>query len=279
MDSLDLVALRQLDEREGESARQLVQPLLDDGDPRAVDALGELKTKMAWQDIERVFHTGWGSAQVHAAMWLWLEQQDPRSVPKLRSMLAANLEAPTFLLEIVGTVARIGGAETDEALIDAMASKHLRVVGAAATALFARYGWDAYEHEGAPILTLRCGLTSDFPSVRSTAIDELRALLVRRRAGQGDAQLGVVGAPLVARSAALGEIVQLAFRGAAAAMPTKATLDELQGGECDWAIDLLLGRLEQNDMRVIPLLQHLGGDRNCRINAALGDHAAGRRVG
>lgn len=275
MESLDLVALRQLDDLEREKARQLLQPLLDDGDPRAVDALGELQTQKAWADVERVFDKGWGSAQIHAAMWLWLKQQDPRSVPKLRSMIAANADAPTFLLELVATIARIPGAEADDALIDALASKHLRVVGGAATALFTRYGWDAYEHEGAPIFTLRCGLTSDFPSVRTDAITELRGLLGRKRAGESDAQLGVVGAPLASRSAALGEIVQLAFRGTAAALPTTATLDKLQGGERDWALDLLLGRLEQNDARVIPLLQHLGGNR---VLAALSDYNAGRRV-
>jgi hypothetical protein len=59
-------------------------------------------------------------------------------------------------------------------------------------------------------------------------------------------------------------------------VPDNATLDQLQGGERDWGIDMLLGRLERGDARVVPGLQHLGGER---ARLALADHQAGRRIG
>src|SRR4051812_26183205 len=112
LQSLDLVALRKLNDLEREKARQLLVPKVADGDPRIVDALAELDTPKAWADVENAFTSSWGSAQIHAAMWLWLKKRDPRVVPQLRSMAASNPKAPSFVIEIVLTLERI---DTDEA--------------------------------------------------------------------------------------------------------------------------------------------------------------------
>ncbi|HEX9100863.1 MAG TPA: hypothetical protein VF997_01600 [Polyangia bacterium] len=141
--------------------------------------------------------------------------------------------------------------------------------------IFVRHKWDQWEHPGAPIFTLRCGLTSIFPSVRGRAIDQLRALVAQQRAGVDDAQLGVVGQELAQKASALQQVLATAFDDKAP-IPDNATLDQLHGGERDWAVDLLLGRLEQGDARVVPALQHLGGER---AQLALADHQAGRRIG
>jgi hypothetical protein len=273
--SLDLVALRELDDLEREKARQLLAQHLDDGDPRIVDALAELDRPKAWADVERAFVNGWGSAKVHAAMYLWMRQRDPRVVPALRDLVKSNPNAPTFVIEVLAALGRIEGTDADEAILEAFASTHLRVVGAAADVIFTRHKWDQYEHEGAPIFTLRCGLTSSFPSVRAQAMDELRALLQRKQAGESDAQLGIVAGPLPARSPVLQELTRLAFQGTSQPVPDNQALDTLSGGERDWAIDLLLGRLEADDRRVIPALTHLGGER---VRLALADHQAGRRI-
>jgi hypothetical protein len=274
--SLDLVALRQLDDLERERARQLLVPKLSDGDPRIVDALAEIATPKAWADIERTFTSGWGSAQIHAAMWLWLRKKDARVVPQLRSLALSNPKAPSFVTEIVVELERIDTTAADDAMVEILAAATDPAVTSAATdRIFARHKWDQWEQPGLPIFTLRSGLTSIFPSVRANAIDELRRLIAEQRAGKDDARLGIVGQALAQKSAALQQVLALAFDDKAP-VPDNATLDQLQGGERDWAIDLLLGRLEQNDARVIPALQHMGGER---VRLALSDHQAGRRIG
>ncbi|HEX9100862.1 MAG TPA: hypothetical protein VF997_01595 [Polyangia bacterium] len=107
LESLDLSALRQLDDLERERARQLLGPKLGDGDPRIVDALAELDTPKAWADVERAFTSSWGSAQIHAAMWLWMKKRDARVVPQLRSLASSNPKAPSFVTEIVLALERI----------------------------------------------------------------------------------------------------------------------------------------------------------------------------
>jgi hypothetical protein len=161
-------------------------------------------------------------------------------------------------------------------MVDILAgAKDAGVTSSTTDRIFVRHRWDQWEHPGAPIFTLRCGLTSIFPSVRTKAIDELRQLITQQRAGQDDAQLGIVGHELAQKSTALQQVLAIAFDDKAP-IPDDATLDQLQGGERDWAIDLLLGRLEQADARVIPALQHLGGER---VKLALADHQASRRIG
>ena len=276
LESLDLTALRQFDDVQRERARQLLAPKIADGDPRIVDALAELDTPKAWADVERAFTSSFGSAQIHAAMWLWMRKRDPRVVPQLRSLAASTPKAPTFVTEIVLALERIETDEADDAMIEILANtKDAGVTSSTTDRIFVRHKWDQWEHPGSPIFTLRCGLTSIFPSVRSKAIDELRALVAQQRAGKSDAQLGIVGQELPQRSAALQEVLAIAFDDKAP-IPGNATLDQLQGGERDWGIDLMLGRLEQGDARVIPGLQHLGGDR---VQQALADHQAGRKIG
>lgn len=276
LEALDLAALRQLDDLERERARQLLAPKLSDGDPRIVDALAELDTPKAWADVERAFTSSWGSAQIHAAMWLWMRKRDPRVVPQLRSLALSNPKAPTFVTEIVLALERIDTPEADDAMVDILAtSTDAGITSATTDRIFVRHKWDQWENPGLPIFTLRCGLTSIFPSVRAAAVDELRNLIVQQRSGKDDSQLGIAGQQLAQKSPALQQVLAIAFDDKAP-IPDDATLDQLQGGEHDWAIDLLLGRLEQNDARVIPALQHLDGDR---VRLALADNQAGRRIG
>jgi hypothetical protein len=274
--SLDLAAVRQLDDLEKERARQLLAPKLSDGDPRIVDALVEIDTPKAWADVESAFSSGLGSAQIHAAMWLWLRKKDPRVVKQLRSLALSNPKAPSFVTEILLALERIETPEADDAMVDILAaSSDAGVTTAATDRIFVRHKWDQWEQPGLPIFTLRSGLTSIFPSVRANAIAELRRLIAEQRAGKDDAQLGIVGQAMAQKSAALQSVLAVAFDDKAP-IPDNATLDQLQGGERDWATDLLLGRLEQSDARVVPALQHLGGER---VRLALGDHQAGRRIG
>ena len=276
LESLDLAALRQFDDVQRERARQLLAPRIADGDPRIIDALAELDTPKAWADVERAFASSWGSAQIHAGMWLWMRKRDPRVVPQLRSLALNNPKAPSFVTEIVLALERIDTVEADDAMIDVLATTSDSGVTSSTTdRIFVRHKWDQWEHPGAPMFTLRCGLTSVFPSVRAKAVDELRSLVAQQRAGKDDTQLGVVGQELAQRSPALEKVLAIAFDDKAP-IPDNATLDQLQGGERDWAVDLMLGRLEQGDARVVPGLNHLGGDR---IQTALADYQAGRRIG
>ncbi len=275
LESFDLSALRQLDDVQRERARQLLAPKTADGDPRVVDALAELDTPKACADVERAFTSSWGSAQIHAAMWLWMRNRDPRVVPQLRSLAANNPKAPSFVTEIVLALERIDSDEADDAMIEILATTtDAGVTSSTTDRIFVRHKWDQWEHPGSPIFTLRCGLTSIFPSVRAKAIDELRSLVAQQRAGKDDRQLGVVGHELAHRSPVSQQVVAVAFDDHAP-IPDNTMLDQLQGGERDWAADILLGRLEQGDTRVIPRLQHLGG---ARVQLALADHQAGRRI-
>ena len=274
-ESLDLAALRQLDDIQKEKARQLLGAKLGNGDPRIV-ALGEIGTPKAWSDVERAFTSDFGSAQVHAAWWLWSKNRDARVVPKLRSLALSNPKAPTFVLEIVVQLERIDSNDADDAMIDVLAAAvEPKVTSGTVDRIFVRHEWDQWEQPGLPIFTLRNGLTSTFPSVRAKSIDELRALVAQQRAGKDDAQLGITGQVPPQRSAALQQVLALAFDDKAP-VPDNATLDQLSGGERDWGIDLLLGRLEQGDARVVPALQHLGGER---VKLALADHQAGKKIG
>lgn len=276
LESLDLAALRQFDDVQRERARQLLAPKIADGDPRIVDALAELDTPKAWADVERAFTSSWGSAQVHAARWLWMRKRDPRVVPELRKLAADNPNAPTFVIEVVLTLERVDTDEADDAMIEILANtKDAGVTSSTTDRIFVRHKWDQWEYPASPIFTLRCGLTSIFPSVRSEAIGELRKLVAEQRAGKDDSQLGVVGQELQQRSPTLEKVLALAFDDKAP-IPDNTTLDQLTGGERDWGVDLLLGRLEQGDTRVIPGLQQLGG---ARVKLALADQQAGRRIG
>ena len=276
LEALDLSALRQLDDLQRERARQLLVPKLGNGDPRMIDALAEIDSPKAWADIEHAFTSSWGSEQVHAAMWLWMKKRDSRVVPKLRSLALSNPKAPSFVTEIVLTLERIETDDADDAMIDILAaSTDAGVTSSTTDRIYVRHKWDRWEYPASPIFTLRCGLTSIFPSVRARAIDELRDLVRQQRAGKDDAQLGVVGQELAQRSPALQQVLAIAFDDKAP-VPDNAILDQLQGGERAWAIDLMLGRLEQGDARVIAGLQHLGGER---VKLALADHQSGHRIG
>src|SRR6185312_3757126 len=124
LESLDLAALRQLNDIERERARQLLVAKLDDGDPRIIDALVELDTPKAWADVEKAFTSSWGSAQIHAAMWLWMRKKDPRVVPQLKSLALGNPKAPSFVSEIVLALERIETNEADDAMVDILAATH-----------------------------------------------------------------------------------------------------------------------------------------------------------
>jgi hypothetical protein len=276
LESLDLAALRQLDDLEREKARQLLAGKLDDGDPRIVDALAEIDRPKAWADVERAFTSSWGSAQVHAAMWLWMKSRDPRVVPQLRSLALSNPKAPTFVIEILLALERIDTNDADDAMVEVLAkATDAGVTSSATDRIFVRHKWDQWEHTGAPIFTLRCGLTSIFPSVRAAAIDQLQALIAGQRSGSDDNALGIVGQELAQKSAAMQSVLQVAYDDNAP-IPANTVLDQLQGGERAWATDILIGRLEQKDQRVVPALQHLGGER---VKLALADNQANKRIG
>ncbi len=276
LESLDLVALGELNDLDRERARQLLSTHVGESDPRIVDALAMIDTPKAWGDVERAFNTAYGSALVHAAMRLWRRNKDPRVVPKLHTLALNNPDAPIFVIEVLQALAEIPGDEVDDILVEALTTtKQPRVSLTARQLLYLRNNWSQWEHEGSPLFALTCGLRSTFPSIRDKAFEQLRDLERRKRAGESDAQLGLVAQPLGQRSAALDAVVQLAFHPEAAPVPGDTTLDQLQGGERLWAIDLLVARLEQGDARVIPALQHLGGERPL---LALADHAAGLHV-
>jgi hypothetical protein len=277
LESLDLVALSQLNDLERERARQLLEVKLGDGDPRIVDALAAIDSAKSWADVERAFNTEFGSALIHAGMQLWRKNQDPRVIPRLKTEVFNNPDAPTHVIEALLALAKIPGEEVDDILVEALTtSKQPRVVIAAREQLYYRLKWSQWEHEGSPLFSLTMGMRSPYPSVRNQSFDQLRDLVRRKRAGETDAQLGLVAQPLPQqRSPELLSLLQLAFRPAAAPLPDVAAIDALQGGERVWAVDLLLARLEQGDTRVIPLLERLGGDR---IQMALDDHRAGRKI-
>ncbi|HEY2743085.1 MAG TPA: HEAT repeat domain-containing protein, partial [Polyangia bacterium] len=255
LESLDLAALRQFDDVQRERARQLLTAKLSDGDPRIVDALAELDTPKAWTDVERAFTSSWGSAQVHAAMWLWMRRRDPRVVPQLRSLALSNPKAPTLVTEIVLALERIDTNEADDAMVEILATTNDAGVTSSTTdRIFVRHSWDQWDNPGAPIFTMRCGLTSIFPSVRAKALDELRALIAEQRAGKSDVQLGIDSKGVQQRSPAMQQVFATAVD-ANAPIPPDATLDQLQGGERDWGIDMLLGRLERGEARVLPGVQ------------------------
>jgi hypothetical protein len=275
LESFDLTALRELDDIQRERARQLLAGKLDDGDPRVVDALAELRTPKAWDDVERAFTASWGSAQVHAAVWLWMRNKDSRVVPQLKALAARNANAPTLVTEIVGALERIETPDADDAMVDILAASKDRGVASATTdRIFARHKWDQWEQPGFPIFTLRCGLTSMFPSVRSQAIAELKALEQRQHGGEDDVQLGVTGQELGPHSATLQQVLAMALD-ASKPVPDNAAIDGLQGPERVWAADLLLKRLEQSDARVVPALLLIGGER---ARLAMADYQANRRI-
>ena len=276
LESFDLTALRELDDGQRERARQLLAGKLDDGDPRVVDALAELRTPKAWADVERAFTESWGSAQIHAAIWLWLRDKDARVVPQLRALAASNGKAPSFVIEIVTALERIDTAEADDAMVDILAASTDRGLTSVATdRIFARHHWDEWEQPGFPIFTLRSGLTSTLPSVREQALAELRGLIARQRAGEDDVQLGITAQELGAPSPELRQLLAVALDGAKP-LPDRAAIARLQGPERVWAADLLLKRLEQSDERVIPALLEIGGER---ARLALADYQAHRFIG
>src|SRR5581483_8839021 len=83
--SVDLAAIRDLSDIEKEQARRLIVPMLDQGDPRIIDALVEMDTPAALADVERAFVQGFGEAQVRAADYLWRTRKDRRVVQILRT--------------------------------------------------------------------------------------------------------------------------------------------------------------------------------------------------
>jgi hypothetical protein len=276
LESLDLSALQECNDLDRERARQLLSAKVGDSDPRIIDALALIDTAKAWADIERAFLTGYGSALVRAAMHLWRKNQDPRVVPKLKAEALGNPDAPSYVIEVLLALAQIPGDQVDDILIEALTTtKEAQVAIVARQNLYARFNWSDWEQEGSPLFAVTCGMRSNFPSVRTKAFEQLHDLVRRRRAGESDQQLGIVAQYLDNRSPELQALLQLAFHPDSAPVPDVAVIDKLQGGERLWAIDLLIARLEQNDARVIPLLERLGGER---IQLALDDHRAGRWI-
>ena len=273
LESLDLSALMALNPLERGRARELLAARIGEGDPRIVDALANID---AWDEVEKAFASDYGSALVHAATWLWRHNQDPRVLPRLRDEALKNPDAPTYVSEVLLALANLPGESVEDAFVEVLVStQQPRVAIAAREQLYLRLGWSEWEHEGSPLFALTCGMRSNFPSVRARSFEQLRDLLRRHRASQSDAELGLVARPLEERSLQLLSLLQLAFHPDSAPFPSMSTIDQLRGGERVWAIDLLLARLEQKDTRVIPLLEHLGGER---IQLALDDHRKGRWI-
>lgn len=273
LESLDLTALSELNDLEQERARQLLSAKVDGSDPRIIDALALIDTPKAWADIEQAFLTGYGSALVHAAKWLWQRNKDPRVVPMMKQEALGHPNAPSYVMLVLALLAEIPGDDIDDTLIEVVTTQPEEIADRARGYLYVRFNWSHWAREGSPLFAITCGMRSNFPSVRKKAFEQFFDLVKRHRAGESDAQLGIVAQPLDNRSPELMELLQLAFRGDP--VPDVTTIDKLQGGERVWAIDLLIARLEQKDTRVIPLLQHLGGER---IQLALDDHNAGRWI-
>lgn len=271
--SVDLAAIRELSDVEKEHARRLIVPMLEQGDPRMVDALVEIDTPAALADVERAFVSGFGEAQVRAAEYLWRARKDLRVVPVLRGVALQNPAATTVGTQIVGVLKQVGGDEADRALVDILAAAPGVVASATVDALFGRLRFDDWEGVvGGKVQTLRWGLISLFPSVRNQAIDELRDLIARRRGGANDRQLGVDGAG-GDRSASLERVV-VAANDASQSVPHDA-LDAVTGGERDYATDVWIGRLEDGDSRAVAALKRLDTPR---ARLALADFQAGRKL-
>lgn len=226
-------------------------------DPRLVDALVEIGSKAAWQQIEALAAAAEPSvSSARAARRLGVLRRDRRAV----RWLAAALRSWTYVVEEAATgLYELDNNRADEALLEALAGRdEVEIRRVLLDRLFVRHGLDAWQLAASPVWSARMAALSPWPSLRAEAIAVIGRWVRGARGGATPQALGVA-VPDVPPSAAMTALLK-------ALRDPNATLDAgqlaiLQGGERDWAVDLLGKALERGEFRAVAALHAVGGAR------------------
>ncbi|MCA9566121.1 MAG: hypothetical protein KC561_21645, partial [Myxococcales bacterium] len=192
--SLDLEALSQIKESERSDAEDLLKQRVKASveDPRVIDALVQIGTESAWTVIDEAANNAPPITRLRALRRLSAAGRRQDILGDVAS-IARNHDASMAAEEYLSALLDLASDEADDVMVDLLDKTTNRSVRTmVVTALFRRFDLDKYEEVATgPVWHLRMGLTAPFPSVRSQALDELRELIDKRRAGKTDKELGL----------------------------------------------------------------------------------------